>query len=276
MTDAALASDAAPANPFIPKGAFAEKVTEVQHYTDRLFRFRITRPQSLRFRSGEFVMIGLPNSERPVLRAYSIASPSWDEELEFFSIKVPNGPLTEHLQKIKVGDTIIMKPKATGTLVNDALIQGKRLFCFSTGTGFAQVQQPEGGGPAIHHLTPQELLADPIHRQADVSLESVGGLMQAVQVEEELDTPGDIDIVAIPVGGHGKATRQNQDGEQHRFHGKPRLHPEHPDRLRPFYERGWTSCTPCSRGKARVAPGAFLYSRQAGTFRLLALSQAEC
>jgi len=137
MTDAALASDAAPANPFIPKGAFAEKVTEVQHYTDRLFRFRITRPQSLRFRSGEFVMIGLPNSERPVLRAYSIASPSWDEELEFFSIKVPNGPLTEHLQKIKVGDTIIMKPKATGTLVNDALIAGKRLFCFSTGTGFA-------------------------------------------------------------------------------------------------------------------------------------------
>lgn len=137
MTDAALAPDAAPASPFIPAGAYAEKVTEVQHYTDRLFRFRITRPQALRFRSGEFVMIGLPNSPRPVMRAYSIASPAWDEELEFFSIKVPNGPLTEHLQKIKVGDTIIMKPKATGTLVNDALIQGKRLFCFSTGTGFA-------------------------------------------------------------------------------------------------------------------------------------------
>jgi ferredoxin--NADP+ reductase len=138
MNDAALASDPTKAVPvFIPDGVFAEKVTEVQHYTDRLFRFRITRPQSFRFRSGEFVMIGLPNSQKPVMRAYSVASPSWDEELEFFSIKVPGGPLTEHLQKIQVGDTIIMRPKPTGTLVNDALLPGKRLFCFSTGTGFA-------------------------------------------------------------------------------------------------------------------------------------------
>ncbi len=121
----------------IPTGMLAEKVTEVQHYTDRLFRFRTTRPQSLRFRSGEFLMIGLPNAQKPVMRAYSVASPSWDEELEFFSIKVSGGPLTEQLQKIAVGDTIIMRPKPTGTLVNDALIAGKRLFCFSTGTGFA-------------------------------------------------------------------------------------------------------------------------------------------
>ena len=121
----------------IPTGMLAEKVTEVQHYTDHLFRFRVTRPPSLRFRSGEFLMIGLPNAQKPVMRAYSVASPSWDEELEFFSIKVPGGPLTELLQKIQVGDTIIMRPKPTGTLVNDALIAGKRLFCFSTGTGFA-------------------------------------------------------------------------------------------------------------------------------------------
>jgi len=138
MTDAALAEGSDTAGSFpIPSGVFAETVTEVQHYTDRLFRFRITRPQSFRFRSGEFVMIGLPNSAKPVMRAYSVASPSWDEELEFFSIKVAGGPLTEHLQKIKVGDTVIMRPKPTGTLVNDALIPGKRLFCFSTGTGFA-------------------------------------------------------------------------------------------------------------------------------------------
>jgi ferredoxin/flavodoxin---NADP+ reductase len=130
-------SETAPAIETIPAGMLAEKVTAVQHYTDRLFRFRITRPQSLRFRSGEFLMIGLPNATKPVMRAYSVASPSWDEELEFFSIKVPGGPLTEHLQKIKIGDTIIMRPKPTGTLVNDALIPGKRLFCFSTGTGFA-------------------------------------------------------------------------------------------------------------------------------------------
>jgi ferredoxin/flavodoxin---NADP+ reductase len=120
-----------------PPGLLAELVTEVEHYTDRLFRFRVTRPQSLRFRSGEFVMIGLPGAEKPVMRAYSIASPSWDETLEFFSIKVPGGPLTERLQQIKAGDPILLRPKPTGTLVNDALTPGKRLFCISTGTGFA-------------------------------------------------------------------------------------------------------------------------------------------
>ena len=121
----------------IPEGVFAETVVSVKHYTDRLFKFRITRPASFRFRSGEFVMIGLPNAEKPVYRAYSIASPAWDEELEFFSIKVPDGPLTEHLQKIQPGDTILMRKKPTGTLVNDALLPGKRLYMFSTGTGIA-------------------------------------------------------------------------------------------------------------------------------------------
>ena len=121
----------------IPDGVFAETVTGVTHYTDRLFRFRITRPQSFRFRSGEFVMIGLPNAEKPVYRAYSIASPSWDENIEFYSIKVADGPLTEHLQKVQPGDTVLMRKKPTGTLVNDALTPGKRLYMFSTGTGIA-------------------------------------------------------------------------------------------------------------------------------------------
>ncbi len=121
----------------IPKGVFREEVVEVKHYTDRLFRFRITRPKSFRFRSGEFVMIGLPGSDKPIFRAYSIACPSWDEELEFYSIKVPDGPLTKDLQKIRVGDIILMKPKSTGTLVNDALREGNRLYLFSTGTGIA-------------------------------------------------------------------------------------------------------------------------------------------
>lgn len=120
-----------------PAGTFVETVTSVQHYTDRLFKFRVTRPASFRFRSGEFVMIGLMVDGKPIFRAYSIASPSWDEELEFFSIKVPDGPLTSHLQKIQPGDAILMKKKPTGTLVNDALIPGKRLYMFSTGTGVA-------------------------------------------------------------------------------------------------------------------------------------------
>ena len=121
----------------IPTGVFSETVTSVHHYTDRLFEFRITRPTSLRFRSGEFVMIGLPNAEKPVFRAYSVASPSWDEELEFYSIKIPDGPLTAHLQKIKEGDTVLLRKKPTGTLVNDALLSGNRLWMFSTGTGIA-------------------------------------------------------------------------------------------------------------------------------------------
>lgn len=134
-----LAISDKPANEglIIPEGVYAETVTEVEHYTDRLFRFRTTRPASLRFRSGEFVMIGLPNALKPVYRAYSVASPSWDDTLEFFSIKVPDGPLTEHLQKIQPGDTILIRKKPTGTLVNDALIPGKRLWMFSTGTGIA-------------------------------------------------------------------------------------------------------------------------------------------
>lgn len=129
------------ATPTLPD---AQTVTEVQHYTDRLFRFRCTRPASLRFRSGEFVMIGLmgdpdpvSGKQKPLLRAYSIASPSWDDELEFYSIKVPDGPLTSRLQHIQPGDQIILRPKPVGTLVHDALLPGKRLWLFATGTGFA-------------------------------------------------------------------------------------------------------------------------------------------
>jgi ferredoxin--NADP+ reductase len=115
-----------------------QTVTEVTHWTDRLFSFRVTRPASLRFSSGEFVMIGLMGDNgKPLLRAYSIASPSWDEELEFYSIKVPDGPLTSKLQHMKVGDEIILRPKPVGTLVHDALLPGKRLWFFATGTGIA-------------------------------------------------------------------------------------------------------------------------------------------
>lgn len=116
----------------------AQTVTEVTHWTDRLFSFRVSRPQSLRFRSGEFVMIGLMGDNgKPLLRAYSIASPNWDEELEFYSIKVPDGPLTSKLQHIQPGDEIILRPKPVGTLVHDALLPGKRVWFLATGTGIA-------------------------------------------------------------------------------------------------------------------------------------------
>ena len=137
MTDASpVAATPAPAKkPALPD---AQKVTSVQHWTDRLFSFRVTRPASLRFRSGEFVMIGLlGHNGKPLLRAYSIASPSWDDELEFYSIKVQDGPLTSRLQHIEPGDEIILRPKPVGTLVHDALLPGKRIWFFATGTGFA-------------------------------------------------------------------------------------------------------------------------------------------
>lgn len=122
----------------VPTLPDAQTVTSVKHWTDSLFSFRVTRPQTLRFRSGEFVMIGLMGDNgRPLLRAYSIASPSWDEELEFYSIKVQDGPLTSRLQHIQPGDEIILRPKPVGTLVHDALLPGKRLWFFATGTGFA-------------------------------------------------------------------------------------------------------------------------------------------
>ncbi|TYC53876.1 ferredoxin--NADP reductase [Rhodobacterales bacterium] len=120
-----------------PAGTFVETVTAVTHYTDHLFHFRMTRPAEFRFRSGEFVMIGLMIDGKAAFRAYSIASPSWAEDLEFFSIKVPDGPLTSHLQKIQPGDAVLMRKKSTGTLVNDALVKGKRLYMFSSGTGIA-------------------------------------------------------------------------------------------------------------------------------------------
>jgi ferredoxin--NADP+ reductase len=118
-------------------GPSVETVTAVRHWTDQLFSFRITRPASFRFRSGEFVMIGLPVAGKALLRAYSIASPSWDEALDFYSIKVQDGPLTSHLQKIEVGSKILLGRKSTGTLVLDALTPAKRLYLFSTGTGLA-------------------------------------------------------------------------------------------------------------------------------------------
>ena len=125
-----------------------QKVTQVKHWTENLFSFRITRPKGFKFRSGEFVMIGLVDgNDKPILRAYSICSPSWSEELEFYSIIVKDGPLTSKLKNIKIGDEVIMMPKSTGTLVLDALRPGKRLFLLSSGTGFAPfaalIREPE-------------------------------------------------------------------------------------------------------------------------------------
>ena len=124
-----------------------ERVTDIHHWNERLFSFKTSRDTGLRFENGHFVMIGLPVEGRPLLRAYSSVSANYDEELEFLSIKVPDGPLTSRLQQIRVGDEIFVSRKPTGTLVADHLLPGRNLYLFSTGTGLAPfmsiVKDPE-------------------------------------------------------------------------------------------------------------------------------------
>ena len=124
-----------------------ERVLSVHHWNDSLFSFRTTRNPGLRFENGQFVMIGLEVDGRPLTRAYSIASPNYEAHLEFFSIKVQNGPLTSRLQHLQPGDPIIISKKPTGTLVLHDLLPGRNLYLFSTGTGLAPfmsvIQDPE-------------------------------------------------------------------------------------------------------------------------------------
>ena len=124
-----------------------ERVLSVHHWNESLFSFRTTRDRGLRFANGQFVLIGLEVEGRPLTRAYSIASPNHEEHLEFFSIKVPNGPLTSRLQNLKEGDSIVVSKKPTGTLVLHDLNPGKRLYLLATGTGLAPfmsvIQDPE-------------------------------------------------------------------------------------------------------------------------------------
>ncbi|MDO6682631.1 MULTISPECIES: ferredoxin--NADP reductase [unclassified Oceanobacter] len=114
-----------------------ETVTSVHHWNETLFSFTTTRHQGLRFKNGHFTMIGLEIEDKPLLRAYSIASANYEDEMEFFSIKVQDGPLTQHLQKLAVGDELLVGTKPVGTLIADNLLPGKNLYLLSTGTGLA-------------------------------------------------------------------------------------------------------------------------------------------
>ena len=116
---------------------YKEKVTWVHHWTDKTFSFKTTRNQSFRFRNGEFAMIGLTVDDKPLIRAYSVASANYEDHLEFLSIKVPDGPLTSRLQHVKEGDEVIVMPKCTGTLLIDNLTPAKNLYLLCTGTGLA-------------------------------------------------------------------------------------------------------------------------------------------
>ena len=142
--DALPATDA---RPKIPAAFQGEAVTWVHHWTDRLFSFRCTRSGGFRFTAGQFAMIGLMAENKPLVRAYSMVSAPWEEELEFLSVKVQDGPLTSRLQHIKPGDTVLIGRKATGTLLIENLLPGRTLWLLSTGTGIAPfmslIREPE-------------------------------------------------------------------------------------------------------------------------------------
>lgn len=128
-------------------GYFAEQVLSVHHWTDTLFSFTTTRDPAFRFENGQFTMLGLVLEDRPLTRAYSMASANHEDHLEFFSIKVPDGPLTSRLQHLRPGDDILIGRKPTGTLVTPNLLPGRVLYMLATGTGLAPflslVKDPE-------------------------------------------------------------------------------------------------------------------------------------
>ncbi|GFE73524.1 ferredoxin--NADP reductase [Novosphingobium sp. TCA1] len=155
--------------PLEPTAALTvEEVLTVRHWNEHLFSFTMSRPASFRFRSGEFVMLGLQGEKRPLLRAYSIASPSWAEEIEFLSIKVQDGPLTSRLQLVQPGDQIYLGRKPTGTLVTDALLPGKRLFMLSTGTGLAPFMSLIRD-PDVYDLYDEVIVVHCVRRVSDLA-----------------------------------------------------------------------------------------------------------
>ncbi len=131
----------------IPAAFAGETVTWVHHWTERLFSFRCTRDERFRFVAGQFAMIGLMAKAKPLVRAYSMVSAPWEPELEFLSIKVPDGPLTSRLQHVRPGDTVLIGRKPTGTLLTENLLPGRTLWLLATGTGLAPfmslIREPE-------------------------------------------------------------------------------------------------------------------------------------
>lgn len=131
----------------LPENVHRLTVTNVQHYSDSLFSFRVNRPSSFRFTAGEFVMLGIEHDDTITYRAYSICSAAWEDHLEFYSIKVPTGAFTSRLQWIRPGDSLLLKNKSTGSLVTGAIQPGRRLFLHATGTGIAPflslIQEPD-------------------------------------------------------------------------------------------------------------------------------------
>lgn len=206
-----------------------EKVLTVHHWTDRLFSFTTTRDPGLRFSNGHFTMIGLMVNDKPLLRAYSIVSPNYEETLEFLSIKIPDGPLTSRLQHIQPGDTIIVGKKPTGTLVVDYLLPAKRLYLLSTGTGLAAFM-PIIRDPETYERFEQVVLVHGVRLVKELAYKDY--IQNELPKHEFL---GDIiseqlfyypTVTREPFENQGRITAALEDGSLESKLGLPRLNPE--------------------------------------------------
>jgi len=206
-----------------------EQVTSVHHWNDRLFSFQTTRSQSLRFHNGHFVMLGIEVDGKPLVRAYSIASPNHAEHLEFLSIKVPNGPLTSRLQHLKIGDTIFISRKPVGTLVADDLLPGKYLYLLATGTGLAPfmsvIQDPE-----VYDRFDKVVLVHGVRQVSELAYSEK--IQQELPKDEFLGEMISEKLIYVPTvtrepfRTQGRITTLIQNGELARLTGLPQLNPE--------------------------------------------------
>ena len=207
-----------------------ESVLSVHHWTDSLFSFTTTRHPSFRFRSGEFTMIGLKVDDRPLLRAYSVANAHYEDRLEFFSIKVPDGPLTSRLQHLKEGDEIIVSRKATGTLVVDNLEDGRNLYLIGTGTGLAPflsvIKDPE-----VYDRFEKVVLLHGCRRVAELAYgETITGKLPNDELLGELVRNQLIyypTVTRDPFRNRGRITDLIMSGKLFADVGLPELQPQH-------------------------------------------------
>jgi ferredoxin/flavodoxin---NADP+ reductase len=212
-----------------PPGFFAEEVTWVHHWTDRLFSFKCSREPSWRFTSGQFAMIGLVVGGKPLTRAYSMVSPAWEDHLEFLSIKVPNGPLTSRLQHIRVGERVLIGKKPVGTLIPDNLLPGRNLWFLATGTGLAPFMSLMRD-PDVYERYERVIVAHTVREAKELAYRDyITGELRAHELLGEMVSEKLIYLPAVtrePFPVQGRITTRLEAGDAERQAGVAKLDPE--------------------------------------------------